>query len=424
MLREDVERFNEWWFTGKVREELAPKYKRYAFKDILESLNDRRITMITGLRRVGKTTILYQLIENILTYEDPRRLLYFSFDETHANLREVLSFYERNVLMKPLEEAGRVYVFLDEVQYAMDWASTLKRFYDLYPKIKFVISGSSTILLSREALEKLAGRFTLIELKPLTFKEFLEMRGIQIGGLEYSQRRMEIYFMEYLRKAGFPEIVDWSSEVKISEYIRNAVVDRVVIRDVPRIFKTRDMILMEEIVKNILSNPGGILNVNSMARDLGRSKITISNYLKFLEASLIVKSLSNYRPSKMASSRKLKKFYPSTTSLIYAYSKETFEENMGRVLETYIVNTLNAEYYYRMGGREINVILKSDGRIIPVEVKEKVDARDIEKFKGNMEYINAESGVMITLNQEMDYGGVKIYPAYKLEDLKLKQLSA
>jgi hypothetical protein len=76
------------------------------------------------------------------------------------------------------------------------------------------------------------------------------------------------------------------------------------------------------------------------------------------------------------------------------------------------------------GGREINVILKSDGRIIPVEVKEKVDARDIEKFKGNMEYINAESGVMITLNQEMDYGGVKIYPAYKLEDLKLKQLLA
>jgi len=424
MLREDVERFNEWWFTGRVRGELAPKYKRHAFKDILESLNDRRITMITGLRRVGKTTILYQLIENILTYEDPRRLLYFSFDETHANLREVLSFYERNVLMKPLEEAGRVYVFLDEVQYAMDWASTLKKFYDLYPKIKFVISGSSTILLSREALEKLAGRFTLMELKPLTFKEFLEMRGVQIGGLEYSQRRMEIYFMEYLRKAGFPEIVDWSSEVKISEYIRNAVVDRVVIRDVPRIFKTRDMILMEEIVKIILSNPGGILNVNSIARDLGRSKITISNYLKFLETSLIVKSLSNYRPSKMASSRKLKKFYPSTTSLIYAYSKETFEENMGRVLETYIVNTLNAEYYYRMGGREINVILKSDGRIIPVEVKEKVDARDIEKFKGNMEYINAESGVMITLNQEMDYGGVKIYPAYKLEDLKLKQLSA
>ncbi|MCS7367315.1 MAG: ATP-binding protein [archaeon YNP-WB-062] len=424
MLREDIERFNEWWFTGRVRGELAPKYKRHTFKDILESLNDRRITMITGLRRVGKTTILYQLIENILTYEDPRRLLYFSFDETHANLREVLSFYERNVLMKPLEEAGRVYVFLDEVQYAMDWASTLKRFYDLYPKIKFVISGSSTILLSREALEKLAGRFTLMELKPLTFKEFLEMRGIQIGGLEYSQRRMEIYFMEYLRKAGFPEIVDWSSEVKISEYIRNAVVDRVVIKDVPRIFKTRDMILMEEIVENILSNPGGILNVNSMARDLGRSKITISNYLKFLEASLIVKSLSNYRPSKMASSRKLKKFYPSTTSLIYAYSKETFEENMGRVLETYIVNTLNAEYYYRMGGREINVILKSDGRIIPVEVKENVDARDIEKFKGYMRYINAESGVMITLNQEMDYGGVKIYPAYKLEDLKLKQLLA
>ena len=420
MLREDIERFNEWWFTGRVREELAPKYKRHTFKDVLESLEDRRITIMTGLRRVGKTTILYQLIENILTFEDPRRILYFSFDEIHADLREVLNFYEKNVLMKPIEEAGRLYVFLDEVQYAWDWASTLKRFYDLYPKIKFVISGSSTILLSKEALEKLAGRFTLIELKPLTFKEFLEMKGIQIRELEYSQRRMEIYFMEYLRKAGFPEIVDWSSEIKISEYIRNAVVDRVIIRDVPRIFKTRDMILMEEIVKRVLSNPGGIVNVNSIARDLGRSKITISNYLKFLETSLIVKSLSNYRPSKMASSRKLKKFYPSTTSLIYAYSKEVFEENVGRVLETYVVNTLNAEYYYRWNGREINVILKFNGKIIPIEVKEKVDERDIEKFRRNMKYINAENGVMVTLNQEIDYEDIKVYPAYKVEDIKLK----
>jgi len=420
MLREDIERFNEWWFTGRVREELAPKYKRHTFKDVLESLEDRRITIMTGLRRVGKTTILYQLIEKILTFEDPRRVLYFSFDEIHADLREVLNFYEKNVLMKPIEEAGRLYVFLDEVQYAWDWASTLKRFYDLYPKIKFVISGSSRILLSKEALEKLAGRFTLIELKPLTFKEFLEMKGIQIRELEYSHRRMEIYFMEYLRKAGFPEIVDWSSEIKISEYIRNTVVDRVIIRDIPRIFKTRDMILMEEIVKRVLSNPGGIVNVNSIARDLCRSKITISNYLKFLETSLIVKSLSNYRPSKMASSRKLKKFYPSTTSLIYAYSREVFEENVGRVLETYVVNTLNAEYYYRWNGREINVILKFNGKIIPIEVKEKVDERDIEKFRRNMKYINAENGVMVTLNQEIDYEDIKVYPAYKVEDIKLK----
>jgi len=193
---------------------------------------------MTDLRRFGKTTTLYQLIEKILAFEDPRRILYLSFHEINADLREVSSFYEKNVLMKPIEEAGRVYVFLDEVQYAWDWNSTVKRSYDLYPKIKFVISGSSTILLSREVLERLAGRFTLIELKQLTFKEFWRRGGFKLGIWNAPKRRMEIYFMEYLRKTGFPEIVDWSSEVKNSEYIGNTVVDRVMIRDAPRIFKT------------------------------------------------------------------------------------------------------------------------------------------------------------------------------------------
>ena len=63
---------------------------------------------------------------------------------------------------------------------------------------------------------------------------------------------------------------------------------------------------------------------------------------------------------------------------------------MGRVLETYVVNTLNAEYYYRWNGREINVTLKSNGEMIPIEVKEKADAKNIGKLKRNMKYISAE----------------------------------
>lgn len=64
-MLEDLERFNEWWFTGKIRKELALPFKRYIFPKILESLKERQILMITGLRRVGKTTLLYQTIEKL-----------------------------------------------------------------------------------------------------------------------------------------------------------------------------------------------------------------------------------------------------------------------------------------------------------------------------------------------------------------------
>ena len=138
------------------------------------------------------------------------------------------------------------------------------------------------------------------------------------------------------------------------------------------------MILLERIVKLILSTPGSIININSLSRDWGASKITISNYLKFLEISLLVRSLSNFRPAFLSASRKLKKFYPTTPSLIFPFQR-SFWKNLGAVLETYVVNTLNANYYFRRGKKEINIILKND-EILPVEVKEKVNESYLRKF--------------------------------------------
>ncbi|MGQ9551772.1 MAG: ATP-binding protein, partial [Candidatus Bathycorpusculaceae bacterium] len=344
MLKEDVERFNEWWFTGKIRRELALPFRRYAFPRIMESLSERQILLVTGSRRVGKTTLLYQAIQSLLETFAPSRILYFSFEESLVSPKEVLEFYEKKVLMKPFEEVDRTFIFFDEVQYVENWPSVLKQFYDLYPNLKFFVSGSSSLLLSKEAVEKLAGRFFFLKLKPLTFSEFLGLKGVKAERLEVFSRRIEAYFYDYLRKAGFPEIADWDNEVRMAEYIKNSVIDRVALRDVPLMFKTRDMALIDKLVKLVLSAPGSIININSLSRTWGESKVTISNYLRFLETSLLIRSLSNFRPSFLSSSRKLKKYYPVTPSLIFSYSKDVFESKMGAVLETYVVNALEADY--------------------------------------------------------------------------------
>ena len=225
---------------------------------------------------------------------------------------------------------------------------------------------------------------------------------------------METYFFDYLRKSGFPEIAGWENEIKIVEYIRNSVVDRVVFKDVPLIFRSRDAVLLSQIVGAILSRPGSIVNVNSLSRDLGKSKITVSNYLKFLETSLLIRSLSNFRPSFAASSRKLKKFYPATPSLIFSFSRETFERNFGAVLETYVANVLDAHYYFREGKKEIDIILKN-GTMLPVEVKENVSERDVELFSRLVRDVGAEKGIMVSLNQEMKRKDVEVLPAYFIE---------
>ncbi|MGB9703471.1 MAG: ATP-binding protein [Candidatus Micrarchaeales archaeon] len=414
MLREDIERFNEWWFTGKIRKELALPFKRFAFSRALESLKERQILIMTGLRRVGKTTLLYQTIEKLLEREEPNKILYFSFEDSSITPKEVLDFYEKQVLKKPFEEAGRVFIFFDEIQYAHNWSSTIKQFYDLYPNLKFFVSGSSSLLLSKEAIDKLAGRFFFLELKPLSFFEFLEMKGIKTKELDIFSRRVEAYFFDYLKKSGFPEIVNWENDLKIAEYIQSSIINRVTFRDLPIIFKTRDVALLDKIIKIILSNPGLMINVNSLSKELGQSRITISKYLKFLEISLLVRCLSNFRPSFLSSSRKLKKYYPATPSLIFSFSKENFEKNLGSVLETYVVNTLNASYYFREGKKEINIILKN-GEILPVEVKEKVDEEDLKKFSKLVNYVNAKKGIMISLSQNIEKDNVEVFPAYLVE---------
>jgi len=415
----DLERFNEWWFTGKIRKELAPSFRRHAFGRILQSLGERQILVLTGLRRVGKTTLLYQAIDKLLEAIDARRVLYFSFDELAADPKEVLEIYEKQVLKKPLEEAGKVFVFFDEIQFSNHWPSVVKRFYDLYPNVKFFLSGSSSLLLSRVATDKLAGRYFFLELKALTFLEFLEMKGIG-EDIEDHPRRAETYFHDYLAKAGFPEVVDWESEVKIAEYVKNSVIDRVILRDLPVVFKTRDLIVSQKIVELILSNPGGIMNVNELSRNWGESRITISNYLKFLETSLLVRSLGNFRLSSLSASRKLKKYYPATTSLIFSRSKDVFERNMGVVLETYVVNTLQANSYFKEGKKEIDMILK-DGKILPVEVKVKVEEKDLNGFSHLMSYIKAERGLMVSLGQSLRRGNIEVIPSYLLEKTYMRK---
>jgi predicted AAA+ superfamily ATPase len=207
MIQSDLDRYNEWWLYGKVRQELAPSYKRLPFSSAWNLLNTRQIAILTGLRRIGKTTILYQLISKLLESHDEKNVMYYSFEEKGDKTRDVLEAYEKQVLRRPIQDAGRLFIFLDEVQYSPDWVYTVKRYYDLYPNIKFYLSGSSSLLLGEEALDKLAGRFFFLDVYPLTFKEFMQIKGVDV---KEPSSALEPYFSDYLTKAGFPEILTYS----------------------------------------------------------------------------------------------------------------------------------------------------------------------------------------------------------------------
>lgn len=412
MEKPELERYNEWWVTGAVRGALAPEYHRAPFREAEGLLPYRQAAVLTGLRRVGKSTIIYQIVKKLLRDTDPWRILYFSFEEGGESAKEVLQAYEREVLKRPMDEAGKVYLMLDEVQYARDWLPVVKKYYDLYPNAKFYLAGSSSLLISGRALASLAGRFFFVDVYPMSFREFAEARGEVRPGGEPSGR-LEPLFRDYLAKSGFPEVVGWEDEEKVAEYVRNSVVDRVLLRDFPVLTGGRDPLLLGKLFASLVSKPGTAANLNALSREFGASRITVGRYLRALERSMLLRGLSNYRASSRSSSRKLRRYYPATTSLVRAVSRAAFEGDPGGVLEAYVVNALSASLYFRKGGAEVDVVL-GDGEAA-VEVKATPAAADAARLVKAAEGTGAKRKVIVSLSARGSSGGVEIVPAYALE---------
>lgn len=152
----DLDKFNPWWTTGKVREEWLKPFKRKLYFEIAKYMDERQILLIQGLRRMGKTTIMFQMIQNLLSKTDSKHIFYFSFDETVFDLEEVLENYEKLILGKNFANTNdKIFCFLDEIQKIDDWESKLKVQYDLYPNVKFIISGSASVRLRKRIKRKL-----------------------------------------------------------------------------------------------------------------------------------------------------------------------------------------------------------------------------------------------------------------------------
>lgn len=407
MDRDILFRFNPWWESGKISEELAKPFKRDLFYKVIEYLSKRQIIEIIGLRRVGKTTLLYQIIQKLLERTEEKKILYFSFDEKGANIKEIIKTYEVEVLNKKIEDAGQIYIFFDEIQKCKDWDSQLKIFYDIYPKIKFFISGSASLMLDKKAKESLAGRVYNFILKPLSFKEFLEFKGLKISkNLSLHERTLATEFFDYLKKGGFIELT-FENDSKVREYVKNNILERIIYKDIPETFGIKDIELLKTLVELFCRNSGMVLNYEKLSRDLGRSKLAVMNYIYYLQFSMLIKLVKNLRKSFLSASRKMKKVYVTNTSFIYAFEDLTSIE---KFLETYVCNALDLEYYYR-NSFEID-FLKKNKTISGIEVKSSVNEREIEKFRENLKKLGIKKGILITKDQRSDFKNIEVRPAY------------
>lgn len=394
----DIFDFNPWWETGEIERDVKTFKKRDLFNILANSLEKRYIDIITGLRRVGKTTIIYQLINELLERNiNPKNIFYFSFDIEKKDLTKILREYEEKVLRRKIKDT-KVYLFFDEIHKLDNWEDRIKVIYDLNPKVKIVLSGSSSLNILKSGKESLVGRAKFHYLPPLTFKEFLRFKDVKIpkkDEIEIHERKLSMLLHEFISR-GFPETLEMNDK-EVEEYVRELVVERIIYRDIPESFHIEDIEIVKILANYIFENPGVIINIDSLSSDLGRHKKTIINALNYLELFFLIKRVSNIRNSFLATSRKNRKAYPLHSSLSFSKSEDL-------TIETLVRSELNAGLYWRKSSYEVDYVIQKNGTLIPVEIKnkEKISKKDMKSIIKFCELFKVNEGYIVTKGEETE----------------------
>ncbi len=411
----EIEKFNTWWTTGTIRPELVQDYKRDAYTSILKYMDKKLIIILYGLRRMGKTTMMYQIISELLKVNKSRYVLYFSFDEYTYSLKDILNSYQEMVLNDTFDNIKEnIYIFFDEIQKVPDWENQIKVYYDLYPGIKFILSGSAAVSLRRKSNESLAGRIISIYIEPLSFNEFLEMNGYDRETIRQNpdmyKRELIPMLQKYMKYGTFPELAHNDDEDYAKMYIKDSVINRIIYRDIENEFKINDTNLVRTLMKLIVNKPGLTLNFKAISENLGKDQRTISNYFEYLEFGFLIKILYNYRANDYISLRKLKKCYPVTPNIIFALS-DKFHELLPYVMENLVLMKIKTDYFYK-NSYEVDFISVNEDKISPIEVKKtNRTERQITMFI-NKYGDRVENPLLITYDEEK-YGNVSIVPLWK-----------
>lgn len=433
--------YNPWWKTGSVNPKLSKTYKRFAFYEAIKRLDAediRRIVVLTGTRRVGKTTIQYQMIERLLQKGiSPQRIVFISMDHPMLKLSEfsdILECYHENICADQ-----NVYYFFDEVQYAQDWDKWLKTIYDMQPDTKVVATGSASPALMKGNQESGAGRWSVIQVPTLSFYEYCELTNVDRPELPKNlkaatllrmtqQERMKImlqlskvqnHFNRYLQVGGFPELALADNDLMAQQIMREDVVDKVLKRDLPSLYNIRNATELERIFLYLCSVSSEIVSIDAIAKELsGVSRPTVENYIQYLEsANLIYQSW----PVDMAGKRVLKarpKIYIADAAIRNAVLMDdsllTDPIEMGKVVETAVYKHVAAFYYqnaasvgYFRGGKkdkEIDIVVDcKNANNILIEVKYREGAPIPEDDAISELCAEASEAIIVTKNAS-DYG--------------------
>ncbi|MBC8358194.1 MAG: ATP-binding protein [Candidatus Aminicenantes bacterium] len=378
------------------------KKRDFDTKSLIKKRLNKIITL-TGFRRVGKTYLLFLILEKIRD----QFFIYFNFeDERIPEATKV--FAELMYSIEELYETRPTYLLFDEIHIIPGWGKFLRRTID--KEYKIFVTGSSSKLGLKEIPTELRGRTINYTIFPLSFNEYLHFKTVDIKEL-YSQKIIEIkrIFREFLIYGGFPEIYD-ANELErkevIQEYFRTLVQ-----RDLIERFNIREEALLDATVKLLLNSV--MVSISKLTKTLKSmgfrcSKNTISNYISYLEKSFFIFQVLYYSKNVKDQMQYPRKIYLIDNGFIKYLS---FNPNEARFLENIVAVELkrrgNEFYYWRnQKGEEVDfVVVENEMATQLIQVSYDISLTDTKEretralIKG-IKHFGLKKGLILTFDSE------------------------
>ena len=396
---------NPWW-EGK---EFAAGIDRDAYlRQVPIYLQRRQMEIFIGSRRTGKTTLLKQIVKNLLSRNiEAKDIIYLALDHPRLSFAP-LSEHVRNFRKLFMHDRGRkIFLFLDEVQDSPQWEAELKALYDL-EEVKIFCSGSTSTLLTRQE-GKLTGRQIVTTIFTLSFPEYLQFRGLSPSLSE--DYKYESLAEEYLSLGGYPEQVLHPSQ----EYLLN-LLDDILARDLTRLHSLKKPFLLKELLRLIAAAAGSRTSFNKFAKVLGISVDTVKEYIGYFEMAFLIKSVEKWTTSwseKIYAQKKIYLWDLGVKSLL------TGSGDLGSKAENAVLIELLrggiSGGYFAESEREVDFVMGTAESPLPLEVKylESFDWQD-KRFAGLRLFLKrfpaTRKALVVTKGAEttMEVNGVEI----------------
>lgn len=406
---------------------------REALSKVKDYLDLPHIIALVGVRRAGKSTLVRQAINYLIREQNvaPENILFLNLENPQfSRYRTDVAYLEQayNDYLKLVNPKGRVYCFLDEVHFFTEWQIFVKAEYEK-KKVKFIVTGSNSHLLSSELISLLSGRALPLEIYPFSFAEYVAGKGVLLDGaisIARERNHLRKLFDNYLRQGGFPELsfVDRNDIQKeiLAMYARNILYQDIV----PR-FAIKKAVTLESLFFYLASNIATLYSFNKLAGMVGLNDKTVKDYLGYFNDAYLLFSLDSFSFSARKQIKSPKKIYAIDTGMAVA-AGYSFSRNQGRLLENQVYLELKRRgeelYYYKTTNNlEVDFACTNNGkvtRLIQASYElddDKTRNREVRALIKAMAETGLETGDIVTYEHEdeliIDGRKINLIPAHR-----------